>query len=156
MARNSVVIDAPPDIVYDVLTDAEAYSQWVVGAKRVRATDRQWPRRGGRFHHTVGVGPAKIRDSSRIVAKRGRRHLELDVRFRPIGTAHVELDLQPLSRGRRTRVVMRERPTSGPVRWFFGRPLDLAFWGRNAWSLRRLRRVAEDRAEDGHEVHATR
>ena len=36
MARTSIRTHASPERVFDVLTDAEAYARWVVGAKQVR------------------------------------------------------------------------------------------------------------------------
>jgi uncharacterized protein YndB with AHSA1/START domain len=33
MARNEIVIDAPPEKVYETLVDPRANPEWVVGAK---------------------------------------------------------------------------------------------------------------------------
>ena len=145
MSRNHITIDAPPECVYEVLTDAEAYGDWVVGAKQIRGVDRRWPHRGAAFHHRVGAGPFELRDESKILEAKENRRLVLEVRVQPLGEAHVIVDLRPRSRGRRTRVTLTEYPTAGPARHALGLPLQAATHARNAWSLRRLRRIAERR-----------
>ena len=146
MAKNSVRIEAAPEDVYEVLNDAAAYPHWVVGAKRLRGTDPGWPKVGTRFHHEVGAGPAVLKDSTKILRKRKNRALDLEVRFRPAGVANVQLRLRPQRKGRATLVTMRERATRGPAGWLWSWPLDAAVSVRNAWSLRRLRRLVESRA----------
>jgi uncharacterized protein YndB with AHSA1/START domain len=146
MSRNTVVIRARPDAVFDVLTDAEAYGFWVVGAKEIRGTDRRWPRRGSRFHHSVGAGPATIKDTSKVLDIKRDRRLVLEARVRPFGTAVVELDLKPVKRGKATKVTMYEEPRRGPWRFVWGPVFDTAVHLRNAVALQRLRRLAETRA----------
>lgn len=145
MARNHIVIDAPPDAVYDVLTDAHAYPEWVVGAKAIRGVDRGWPRTGTRMHHKVGAGLLDIEDETRIVGKRRHRRVELEVKIRPVGIGHVVLDLKPKAGGRRTKVTMTERLTDGPAGHLWNPVLSAAIRVRNAISLRRLRRLVASR-----------
>jgi uncharacterized protein YndB with AHSA1/START domain len=146
MARNEIVIDAPPEQVYETLLDPSAYPQWVVGAKQLRAVDRKWPRPGARFHHKVGAGPVTLADSTKLLEKKANRRVVLEVRVRPVGTGKVALDLKPKRRGRRTKVVMTEDLTRGPASWV-RRPIrSAAIWARNAVSLRRLRRLVASRA----------
>src|SRR5690242_16154222 len=121
MARNDIVIDAPPAKVYETLLDAEAYPRWVLGAKRLRGADRRWPKPGARFHHRVGVGPLALSDNTKLREAEPDRRVVLEVRIRPIGVGRVRFDLKPRHRGRRTKVVMTERPTGGVWAWF-GRP----------------------------------
>jgi hypothetical protein len=146
MAKNSVRIHAAPEDVYAVLNDADAYPRWVVGAKRLRGTDPEWPEPGSRFHHEIGAGPAVLKDTSKILRKRKNRAIDLEVRFRPAGVAHVQLRLRPVRKGRATIVTMRERATAGPAAWLWSWPLDAGVHVRNGWSLRRLRRLVEKRA----------
>ena len=143
MTTNRVEIDAPPHDVFAILMDADKYADWVVGAKRVRATDPNWPEVGSRFHHTVGPPLAELDDSSKLIERRDDERVVLEVRFRPIGVAVVAIDLEPTNRGRSTRVTMTERPKSGPVRSLWFRPLDLAVHFRNVLSLRRLARLVQ-------------
>lgn len=146
MSRNAVVIDARPEDVFGVLVDARAYGSWVVGAKRVRAVDGTWPSPGSRFHHTVGAGPAKLDDSSKILEIEENRHLTLEVRFRPLGVGVVDFELDPVRRGRATLLTMDERPERGPVRSVWGTMLDRFTAARNAVALWRLRAIVERRA----------
>jgi uncharacterized protein YndB with AHSA1/START domain len=145
MTTNEIVVDAPPEAVFDVLLDAQAYPKWVVGAKRVRAVDPDWPAVGSRFHHTVGVGPASLDDSSQILEADPPHRLVLEVRFRPTGVARVQLDVSARGEGHST-VVLKEDPKRGPVRRFWGIFLALLMSARNTLALRRLKRLVERRA----------
>jgi hypothetical protein len=70
MARNDIVVGVAPDEMFTLLLDPYAYPKWVVGTRRVREVDRDWPSVGARFHHTVGVGPFSTRDSTRMLTSR--------------------------------------------------------------------------------------
>jgi uncharacterized protein YndB with AHSA1/START domain len=142
--RNSITVDAATEQVFAVLDDAEAYPEWVVGARRIRAVDRRWPRVGSRFHHALGAPGAELEDSSKIVRREPPHLLELEVRFRPAGVARVILRVKQLRRGR-ARITMTERITGGPLRRLPRIITDPAIGVRNVWSLRRLRRVVEAR-----------
>ena len=144
MARNHVTIDASPEVVFDVLTDPHAYPRWVVGAQRIRAIDADWPEVGSRFHHTVGAAAATLDDSTKVVEIDPGKRLVLDARARPVGRALVELHLGPTGAG--THVTMLERLIETPGATVVGRLLDPLIHLRNVESLRRLRRVAEQRA----------
>jgi uncharacterized protein YndB with AHSA1/START domain len=146
VARNDIVIRARPADVFEVLTDAESYGFWVVGSKEIRGTDRRWPRRGSRFHHTVGVGPLTLHDNSKVLDIKQDRRLVLEARIRPFGTATVELDLKPIKRGKATKVVMYEEARRGPLRRVWNPVLDVATSARNTIALRRLKKLAEARA----------
>ncbi len=145
MPRNEIVIDAPPKNVYETLLDASAYPQWVVGAKELRGVDRKWPRKGARFHHKVGAGPVGLADSTKIKDKKANRRVVLEVRTRPLGVGEVELDLKPKRRGRKTKVVMTEHFTRGPLSWIRSPLMTAGIAARNAVSLRRLRRLVASR-----------
>ena len=67
----------------------------------------------------------------------------LSVRFRPAGTAVVELTLEPLDSAK-TRVVMKETPKSGPVR-ALALVTSMMLLFRNELSLWRLRRLVVSR-----------
>jgi uncharacterized protein YndB with AHSA1/START domain len=146
MSTNRLEIAAPPAAVFAVLMDARAYADWVVGSKRIRAIDDNWPAVGARFHHTVGAPGVDIDDSSKLVEVETNRRVVLEVRFRPAGIGVVTLDLEPKSEGRRTLVTMTEHPQSGAVRRWWSPALDALTHARNAYSLRRLARLSERRA----------
>ncbi|HWH32142.1 MAG TPA: SRPBCC domain-containing protein [Egibacteraceae bacterium] len=152
MARTETVIAAPVEQVWAALMDPWLYTQWVVGNKRVRGVDGDWPRPGSRFHHTVGLGPLATRDFTRLVTAQEHRRVELDAHAWPVGTARVVLELEPVDGG--TRVVMHEEPTRGPAKWMETRLLHGFTHGRNVESLRRLRRMVEHRARSDGDAGA--
>lgn len=136
---------ASPQDAWDVLMDAESYAYWVVGASRIRDVDADWPRPGSRFHHSQGIWPVTLNDHSEVLDVEPPRRLVLKVKIRPIGTARVEFVLRPQAGG--THVTMIEVPGDLPSRFVFGNPLSQRLLRlRNEETLRRLRRLAEERA----------
>jgi hypothetical protein len=136
MSANTRDMAVTPHDVFTVLLDPWAYPLWVVGTKRVRGVDDTWPAEGSRFYHAVGAGPAELKDSSRLLEIDVPRRMVLEVRFRPVGTAIVELDVEPAPNG--CRVTLTEQPLRGPVDWLWGVPLNRLVGLRNAVSLGRL------------------
>lgn len=147
MARTIEYFRAPIDTVFRVLADGWRYADWVVGAKRIRAVDEGFPSVGARIHHTLGVGPLKLRDDTEVVELDRPRRLVLHARARPTGVARVTMTLQEAAGG--TVVTMEERPVRGLAARLDGALLDLAIWARNVRSLRRLRRIVEQTAPAG-------
>jgi uncharacterized protein YndB with AHSA1/START domain len=145
VSRNQIDVDVAPRHVFAVLIDPEAYADWVLGAKRVRDVDPEWPAPGSRFHHTVGGAGIEVKDSTKIVRVEPDRVLELEARFRPLGEAIVKLELESLDDGRRTRIAMFEEP-KGRVVQPLACLLDLATSVRNRLSLRSLARLSRERA----------
>ena len=143
MAENEAYIDAAPDDVFDVLADPDSYGHWVVGSSEIRGVDGDWPEPGSTFHHTQGFFGHGLKDTTTAIASNRPRQLVMEVRFRPLMIGKVELRLRP--RGRGTRVKMIEYPVSGPVAKLHNPLLDRLFWARNVESLRRLRKLAEER-----------
>jgi uncharacterized protein YndB with AHSA1/START domain len=144
MSRNQITMHASPETVFAVLDDADAYPRWVVGARRIRRVDPDWPREGSEFHHAIGVAGVELRDSSEIVDRDPPHRIVLEVRFRPTGTARVEIDVAPATAG--SVVTMEEHPGAGPVSWLPRLVTDPVLHLRNAWSLQRLRHEVEQRA----------
>jgi len=143
MSRNQIRISAPPEAVFAVLDDADAYPRWVVGARRMRRVDADWPQEGSEFHHAVGVAGAELHDSTEVVEREPLHRMVLEVRFRPTGTARVELAVDRTGAG--SVVTMEEHPDSGPVSWLPQFLTDPALHVRNAVSLQRLRHEVEQR-----------
>jgi uncharacterized protein YndB with AHSA1/START domain len=144
LSRNEILISATPDEVFDVLDDAHAYPRWVVGTRRIRNVDSDWPAPGSRFHHAVGNAAAELHDSSKVLDRERPEHITLEVRFRPTGVARVSIGVRSVARG--SKLVLEEDPQSGPVAAvprFLTEPL---LWVRNAISLQRLRHEVERRA----------
>jgi uncharacterized protein YndB with AHSA1/START domain len=136
-------IDAPPEAVFDVLTDAASYRIWVVGSKRIRGVDPDWPQVGSSFHHTVGWGPIEDDDTTEIVELDRPRRLVLKARVWPLGSAEVKLDLRPAHGG--TEVTITEEPIAGPAAKLNGWLEEAAIKARNWLSLRRLKAWSEQR-----------
>jgi uncharacterized protein YndB with AHSA1/START domain len=136
-------VDAPPDQVYDVLSDGWLYPVWVVGASRMRNVDSSWPQPGARLHHSVGVWPLLLNDMTQAREAEPPRRLVLQARGWPAGEALVTLDMQ--AEGNGTRVRMTEDAVAGAARlvpW----PLRAAtLRPRNLECLRRLACLAEGR-----------
>jgi hypothetical protein len=107
-----------------------------------------WPKPGATFEHSQGVWPLRLHDTTSVVSARRPSRLLLEVRMRPFLVGRVEFRLRPAGRGR-THVVMREHPVRGPVARVHNPLSDLLFRLRNAETLRRLRRLAEERAAAG-------
>ena len=142
MVVNSIRTEADPESVFAVLDDPCAYPRWVVGARRVRAVDPSWPAIGSRFHHALGSAATELHDSSKVLARVPPWLLILEVRFRPVGVARVELRMHTHADGS-TVITMEEQPISGPASWLPGFVTDPLLSARNTLSLRRLRREAE-------------
>jgi len=146
VARTQTATSASPQDVWDVLMDPDSYGHWVVGSSHVRDVDAGWPEPGSRFHHSVGVRPLTLRDHTRVLEIEPPRRLVLRAKARPLGTARVEMVLSPRDGGG-AHVAMIEDPGDLASRIFMGNPLaQRLLRARNEESLRRLRRLAEERA----------
>ncbi len=141
MARSDRLIEAPPTAVFDVLADPRSYAYWVLGSMEVRDSDENWPEVGSRFHHTVGVGPLRVRDHTVVEVQQPGRYLQLQAKTRPFGKARVKLDLVAEDRG--TRVTMIEDPADAASAFVFQPVVHVLTRARNARSLRRLAELVE-------------
>ena len=150
MAVNEIHIDAPPERVFEVLADWRSYGDWVVGSRFIRGADPGVPAAGTRFHHQVGVGPLHLNDHTQVLEVDQPRKLVLKAKARPLGTAIVDLTIEPEGHG--SRVTLREDP-GDPLTAFVFNPLThLLVRGRNEESLDRLKRLAEQRPDIGRDV----
>lgn len=138
MARNTIRIDLPIQEVYEELLRPENFGEWVVGAKKVRGTSGNWPSEGAALHHTVGVGPLTLKDTTTIEEMDPPRRLVLDARAWPVGNARVELTLVSTTEGF-THVIMVEDVVGGPAKLIPAAINQRMVHLRNRRSLRRLR-----------------
>lgn len=141
MAHNEITMDAPPEAVFDVLADPRSFARWVVGSRKIRAADPEWPAPGTTFDHAVGIGPFQLADATTVLAAERPHRLEMLVRARPLTVAVVSLRLRPAAGG--TRVEMDERPADLRSRIFMNVLTDPLVRLRNHESLRRLKALAE-------------
>jgi uncharacterized protein YndB with AHSA1/START domain len=144
VSRNEKIIDTAPEKVWEVLSDGWLYPLWVVGATRMRAVDDTWPEPGSKLHHSAGVWPLAVDDTTEVVECEPARYLQVVARGWPLGEAEVRLTLDGM--GTRTRVVLEEHPVKGPGA-LVPKPIyePLLAW-RNVESLRRLAFLVEGRA----------
>jgi hypothetical protein len=143
-AVSSRVLDVPPAAVALVLSDPRLYDGVVVGSRRIRWFDPRWPDPGTSFDHTIGFGPVTIRDHSDVVENDLPRLLRLAVHLRPLGSAEVTFRMTPEGDG--TRVDIVEAPTSGLLAASWSPPAEALTRWRNDRVLRRLEKLAGDRA----------
>jgi len=132
---------ASPEAVFDVLDDASTYEFWVVGCADIRDVDPEWPAEGAAFHHSVGMGPVTVKDSTTIVERDRPRSLELHARARPAGVARVRFDLAPQGSG--TKITVEEAPIEGLPALLHNPLQDHLIHQRNVETLRRLKWLAE-------------
>jgi uncharacterized protein YndB with AHSA1/START domain len=144
VSRQTIVINSPPQEIYDILCDPPVYEMWVVGNKCVRSYDKSWPAPGSEFHHKVGFGPLATRDKTVSLEAEPLRRLVMLVRAFPFIQARVAFTLEEEGAG--TRVTIEEHPQGDPWEKLWNPVLDLLTGLRNAETLRRLKRLAEMRA----------
>jgi hypothetical protein len=133
--------------VWAVLDDGWLFGLWVVGASRIREVDPSWPQPGTKVHHSVGVWPALVDDSTSVLERETGR-MKLRARAWPAGEAEVIIETQPVGDG--TRVTVTEDAARGPA-LLIPKPVRTAMlqW-RNTESLRRLSYLAENRQALSH------
>lgn len=141
MSRNVRRMNCPPEAVFRVLADGWLYPSWVVGASRMRNVDAAWPQPGAQLHHSVGVWPALIDDTTSAVSWDPPRHMVMTARGWPIGEARVTIDVKPSGNGCLVRI--QEEAVSGPAKAIPRVVSDVLLQWRNAETLHRLAYLAE-------------
>lgn len=127
-------VPAPPERVWDVISDPTTYPDWLVGAQRIRSVDPSFPRPGSEFQHSVGpTKGATVDDATAATEADAPHRLGLEVHAGPF-QADVELLVLPSPQGSEIR--FSERPRGA---WTALTPvLRPVLHARNAESLRRL------------------
>jgi uncharacterized protein YndB with AHSA1/START domain len=134
---------APPEAVMATLLRAEMFPVWTVGPGRVVAVDADWPGVGSGFTHETGRGPLRLRDRTTVQhVDADGGHLTLRADVRPFGSATIQLHVTPHGTG--SRVVMHERPLSGPGSWLPQPLYRPTLAARNLIALHRLERLVLD------------
>lgn len=141
MSRNVRRMQCPPEAVFRVLADGWLYPGWVVGASRMRDVDEAWPMPGARLHHSIGVWPALLDDTTSSVSWDPPRQMVLTARGWPIGEARVTIDVKPFGDGCIVRI--QEEAISGPAKAIPPLLTDVLLHWRNAETLNRLAYLAE-------------
>lgn len=142
MSENIIRVDASVDKTWQILSNGDLYDKWVVGAKNVRRTEGDWPDDGAKLHHTVGVGPLNLKDETTVESSDpDNKRLELRAKFRPLGEAHIVIDLRSESGG--TEITMREQLVAGLGSKLPKQLTNRMLEARNAEALRRLKNLTE-------------
>ena len=136
-------IKAPPAKVWEVLEDGWLYPLWVVGATRMREVDEHWPAVGAKLHHSAGVWPLVVDDSTEVLEVTPGRELRLRARGWPAGEAEVVVVLAEEDGG--TLVELHEDVVSGPGLLVPRLARHPVIHVRNIEALSRLAAVAERR-----------
>ena len=145
MATNRRVLSCAPEHVFAVLSNGWLYPTWVVGASRMRDVEASWPAVGARIHHSFGVWPVLIDDTTSILEWDPPRHAKLKARGWPMGSAHVVIDVEPEPGG--CRVTISEDAVEGPGLLIPKPVRDAAILLRNKETLQRLAYLAEGAAD---------
>jgi uncharacterized protein YndB with AHSA1/START domain len=136
-------LTCPPERVFAVLRDGWTYPVWVVGASRMRSVDEGWPAPGTKLHHSFGVWPWLLNDTTEVLELDPGHRLVLQAGGWPIGNARVEITVEAAADG--SLVSMAEDVSDGPAR-LVPRPVRVAGIDvRNRETLRRLALLAERR-----------
>ncbi|QRP49696.1 SRPBCC family protein [Amycolatopsis sp. FDAARGOS 1241] len=143
MIEVSRVVQAAPATVFAVLADGWMYSGWVVGSSHIRDVDAGWPAVGSRLHHSVGVWPLQLRDTTIVHALEPGSALTLEAQGWPLGTAEVTVTLS--GHNGQTLVRMGERALRGLGKLLPEAVQGLVLRPRNRESLARLAALAEGR-----------
>ena len=145
MTHNARTIKATPDQVWDVIADGWLYPVWVVGATRMRDVDATWPQVGACLHHSVGVWPAVVSDTTEVLECEPRQRIRLRARGWPLGEAEVTLTFT--APGAETLVEIEEDAVAGPGSYVPSALRGPAIKIRNVETLRRLAFIAEHRTK---------
>ncbi|AMM22752.1 polyketide cyclase (plasmid) [Frondihabitans sp. PAMC 28766] len=141
MATNYRLIKATPEAVFRVLVDGWLFPSWVVGASRIRDVDASWPDPDSKLHHSFGVWPLVIDDTTSSVEWDPPHHATFQARGWPIGEAEVTIDIQTRQDGCVVR--MHEDAARGPGRLVPKPVRDIGLLIRNREALQRLAWLAE-------------
>ena len=109
----------------------------------MRDVDEHWPAVGSRLHHSVGVWPLTIDDTTEVLEVAPPSLLRLRARAWPGGEADVELRVEPVEDG--TRITIREDAVKGPGVLVPAPVRHLQLKWRNAEALQRLAYLVERR-----------
>jgi NAD(P)-dependent dehydrogenase (short-subunit alcohol dehydrogenase family)/uncharacterized protein YndB with AHSA1/START domain len=144
MARNRIHIAASPERVFEVLSDAHRYPEWVVGAAGTLRADDDFPAPGTMFRHRVGLGPLTLSDITEVLELDPPRKIVLKAKARPLGTALVTIELSERAGG--TDLMMEERGGDKLTALVADNPLGgVGLRVRNTVALSRLKRIVEER-----------
>ena len=148
MATTTETASCSPEAVFAVLADGWLYASWVVGASRIRDVEPAWPAEGAKIHHSFGVWPALIDDTTSVLEHDPPHRMVLKARGWPLGSARVVIEVEPTPTG--CRISIEEDAVEGPGRLVPSAVRQPLIHVRNVETLRRLRFLAEGRIAAQH------
>jgi hypothetical protein len=128
--------------VWAVLSDGYRYADWVQGTKEIRDVDAGWPAVGTSIHYTVGVAFVTHKDETVVRTSEPERRLELEVQAWPLGTARVDIRIEPYGNDG-SRVTLDEHPLLGIAGWLHNPLTALGFSVRTWVMIDELLKLAE-------------
>jgi hypothetical protein len=135
-------IAASPEQLFAVLADGWLYAMWVPGASRMRDVEQSWPSAGAVLHHSFGLWPIVIDDTTTLEEWDPPRHMRLRARGWPVlGEALVSIDVKRRRDGCVVRIT--EDAIEGPAMAVPEVIRAVGLHVRNTETLRRLAWLAE-------------
>ncbi len=149
MSRVTCHLDVPRSRAFELLEDPRALRRLVAGARTIRRFDPAWPDAGTCIHHTVGIPPVVVRDTTEVVEVEPDRRLLLDARVQFLGRFAIELTLEDAPGGG-SDLTVREEAVGGLLGARALRRLtDAAIHLRNRELCRRFARLLATREANG-------
>lgn len=132
------IIDAPVDVVWEVVEPIESHAEWMHDAESVAIVSEQTRGVGTRFEARTKVGPIRLTDQMEITEWEPGR--VMGVRHVGLVTGTGRLTLEPAGENR-TRFSWREELTfpwwmAGRVGGAIGGPVLKRIWNQNLADLR--------------------
>ncbi|MBB5936155.1 SRPBCC family protein [Streptomyces zagrosensis] len=143
MAERHVLIQRPPQAVWDVLSDGNLYSQWVVGTHDSKEADPAWPAEGANLRYSIRIGPTTLHNETVVRICEEPHTLELESKAGWLGTARIAIRVRRWATG--SLVTLDEHPLSGPGARLHNSVIDAFLQLRHRSMLDRLAKVVESR-----------
>ena len=140
-------VNAPAEAVWKVLSDGWVYPLWVVGASRIRDVDTEWPAEGAVLHHSVGLWPGLVDDTTEVLSCDPPREIKLRARAWPAGSAEVVITVEDLG-AETSKVTITEDAVAGPGKLAPRLARQAMIKPRNEETLLRLALLSEGRWRD--------
>ncbi|MET8289755.1 SRPBCC family protein [Streptomyces sp. NPDC048448] len=141
MAVRHRLIRKSPREVWEVLSDAARYADWVVGTSRAEPDEGQWPELGAALRYEIKFGPISLHNRTVVRRSEPPTVLELEADSGPLGTARIAMELRPW--GEHTLIIFDEHPLRGAGGALHNGLLEVAQQVRNRAMLGRLARLCE-------------